>query len=212
MIRKMNTDHLKDRLKFKILIVGILIGIFVISGWWIDKNRPTKARQYNVEMLSYEEYDEKFNLIDEGYTNFFKTYSYGSTELKNIEDGTFTSFLGSKEGEIDGIMTNDTKDEKIEDLSFFLENGFDYRMYDRGDVQLILTYEKFKKDKNNKDEYDIYVGFYDGSCYYPKEFVLEEDPEVCESYLQGVLDELNYDTVEEMLLTEFKGLLVEGDK
>lgn len=210
MIRKMNTDQ--KYFKTKILIVAVLVVIFVVSGWWIDKNRPTKARKYNVEMLSYEEYDQKFDLIDAGYNKFLKLYLYSSKEVLKFKDESFVGFSGSEEGKIDGMTRYNSENEKIEDLSFFLENGFDYRMYDRGDVQLILTYEKFKKDKNNKDEYDIYVGFYDGSCYYPKEFVLEEDPEVCESYLQGVLDELNYDTVEEMLLTEFKGLLVEGDK
>lgn len=192
---------IKNKIATIILLCLLLLSVVVTFVYIYD----SRIKEYYVDMVSYKEYEEKYGTIYSEYTIFLDLYQYLGENVSYNKTDNMIYATGSEEGKIDGVGRKNKHNEKIVFLEYFLKGGFQYKMYPRGDIQLEIEYQK-------KNENYLYVGFYDGSCYYPKEFELEEDPKVCERYLDDVLVDLNYDSVEEMLIEEFDGLIKKGKK
>lgn len=81
------------------------------------------------------------------------------------------------------------------------KNNIYISLYDKKKpTVLVINFDLTPEDKTNGN---VYVEFGDGSCYYPVEFEKEEDPKICEGYLEETVEYLGYTDIDNILLEVF---------
>lgn len=189
----------------KIKYILVIIGMIILGFLMIDKQEIEQVSRYKLlehdQYLDYlyEEHGEipefffnesgnplEFNIINKDEKNYM-LYEYNNKPyiLASLDEKSGHETMYSPEEEVYFSFYGDDKS-----------------------VELIINYEI--NEQNTED--GIYVEFSDGSCYYPHEFDLETNPEVCDMYLDETVKALGYETIDELLYDEFGELITKDEQ